>query len=174
MDYQDIFAMQWKKFCNDFTVNARKRRKEGLNADKLDKWYQQNILRWSSNIETEGTILKQQGAPALREKLLKNLSGFHFQQEVTIPNNKSIFIGIAAVLASLILAVLVYMLLPLPKLLSVLLGIVLIALSVLKILQEVSKAQEQEEERRRKAYGEQLAAYGEKLKSICMEFSGNH
>lgn len=170
MNYSEIFVMQWKTFCNDFKINAARRKDAGLKADKLDEWYALNIRRWESSIETEGSILEQQNNREFTDKFLAQLKAFRFVEAQTRTDNKLVIGGCVTVLAGLAVSVLEYLVLPIPPMFRFLIAIVVIAASVLNALQGIQKSKDAEYERIRKEFLKQLTEHGDKLASLCRSY----
>lgn len=172
MNYSEIFAMQWETFCNDFKINAARRKDAGLKAVKLDEWYQLNIHRWESSIETEGTILKQQNNREFIDRFLLQLKAFRFVDVQAVADKKPIIKGCAVVIAGLALSVLEYRELPVSvsTRFRFLIAVVVIAVSVLNALQGIQKSKKAEYERIRKEFLKQLTEHGDKMVSLCRSY----
>lgn len=170
MVYSDVFMTQWKSFCKDFSIDIQKRRDAGLTPERLNEWYQLNILRWESSIETEGVILEQQNNRELRGNLIKRLKNFEFKDVPVLTNQKAIFPSSILVTGALVLAILVNALLPIPKKWGIILSIVVIAAAVMEALKFVQKSKEKECARRRGKYEEQLYTYGIELFALCKTY----
>ena len=170
MDYSEIFTAQWKTFCNDFKINAVRRKDTGLKADKLDEWYALNIHRWESSIETEGSILEQQNSREFIDRFLAQLKAFRFVDVQTLADKKPVMRGCVMVLAGFVLGILAYLVLPVSAVFRFLIIIVVIGFSVMNALQGVQKSKEIEYERVRKEFLKQLTEHGDKLVSLCRSY----
>lgn len=170
MIYSDVFMTQWKKLCKDFSMNIQKRKDGGLTPKKLDEWYQLNILRWESSIETEGVALEQQNNRELRNNLLVKLKNFRFKEVPMIIDQKAALSGSILVVGVLVLAILGNVLLPIPKKWGIILAVVVIAVAVMEALKMVQKSKEKEYARRRTKYEEQLSSYGNELLALCKTY----
>lgn len=171
MVYSDIFMRQWKSFCKDFSINIQKRRDAGLGSKKLDEWYQLNILRWESSVETEGVVLEQQNSKELKERLLGKLKSFRFKEVSPLTDQKAIVPGCMLVIVTLLLAILECIWFPVSTIWKIILAIVIIAVAVMEALKGIQKAKEKVQADRREQYKEQLNAYGEELIMLCKTYN---
>lgn len=170
MKYSEIFTRQWHTLCNDLKLNLARRKDKGLEAEKLDEWYRQNIRRWESSVETEGTVLEHQGNPELRDELLKQMKAFKFKNEEIRSDSGSAIKGILICLAGVAAGIAEYVFLPVSRLIRIGLAIAVIASAAAISLSGIKKSKEREYERIRKMYSTQLNDEGEKLRSLCEHY----
>ena len=170
MKYSDIFLNQWKTLLTDFQINLAKRSDAGLEPKKLDDWYQLNITKWDSSIETEGVILRQQNNNQLEQELISQIKAFRFKKVDRKDNKKPIAKGILFILVGIVLSIVEYFVLPVALSLRILIAILVIALMIVDALKVIQKGKESDTEVVRKAYLTQLKNQGEHISLICKKY----
>ena len=170
MKYSEIFIKQWKTLLTDFQVNLKKRKDAGLLPEKLDEWYQLNISRWESSIETEGVILHQQDNNDLIDEVITQMKAFQFKKVDIAFDNQPKIIGAIIILAGIALGVIECLVLSIPLAIKIIIAVIVVGLASISALKEIQSGKEKVYENVRKEYLEQLKSEGEKIAELCKKY----
>lgn len=178
-DYSKVFSIQWKNYCNEFLLEARKRSNMGLRAEKLNEWYDVNIQRWDNAAEREGSALLEQDNKEKTRQFLDKLYAFKFQEEPEHKDKRPLMRGGMMLLLAVAIPLYASLHLELPIQLieveywrTVVAGICVAIFAVIKTYSDMKRVQSNEDERRREAYTNQLRNYGNKMTDFWQEIRG--
>lgn len=179
-EYGEVFSIQWKNFCNEFLLDARKRRDKGLEADKMNEWYSLNIKRWDNVAEREGTLLLEQDNEEMIKSFLDKLYSFKFEDESSKKSNVYLIRGVIILLIAAFIPIYASLHIELPFTFieveywkTVAVALVIAFFAIYKTFVDIKNANEKDDERRREAYKMQLQRFGEEMLNSFKEMGNS-
>lgn len=168
MSYSEKFSSQWDMLIVKFKSYLQSSNIENITLKDIREWYRTYTFRWSSIVEKEGLMLKEQNNSELKRELISAISDFRFQEIKLLPKKpKSLPFLIVGLSVAILAVVLLKKFLHISIWIMILVALGCIFLPVFIYAGLLDKYITKKNKAIVEGYAQQLQEYKQKLSDIC-------